>query len=298
VFGAGIRVRVSPPGADEFDAVGGHGGARYFEALGITVLQGRDFSWRDDTRTPRVAIVNDVLARRVWPHGGGSGETLVVDGTAYTVIGVVADAQYYAAGESPRPQVFFSYWQPPSADPFLNDSRMLVRVAGNPASMMTVLRRAVATADENVPISEDHPLSERVRYVYQPVRLAQSLLVTLAALALVLTAVGLYGLLAFVVTQRTREIGIRMALGASRADIVTLVLQQSVSMTLVGVAIGLGGAWAASQFTASLLYGVTAHDTMAFVAAPIILGIVTLAATMIPARRASRVSASNVVRYE
>jgi predicted permease len=298
VFGAGIRVRVSPPGAAEFDAVGGHGGARHFETLGIMVLQGRDFSWRDDTRAPRIVIVNEVLARRVWPQGGGSGETLVIDGTVYTVIGVVADAQYYAAGESPRAQVFFSYWQPPSGDLFLNDSRMLVRVAGNAAAMMTVLRRAVATVDENVPISEDHPLSERVRYVYQPVRLAQSLLVSLAVLALILTAVGLYGLLAFVVTQRTREIGIRMALGARRADVMTLVLQQSVSTTLVGVAIGLGGAWTASQLTASLLYGVTAHDTTAFVAAPIILGVVTLAATMIPARRASRVSASNVVRCE
>ena len=298
VFGAGIRVRVSPPVGGEFDAVGGHGGARHFETLGVAVLEGRDFSWQDDTRAPSVVIVNEVLARRVWPQGRGAGETLVVDGRAYAVIGIVADAQYYASGDAPRAQVFFSYWQPPSGDPFLNDSRMLVRVAADPGPMMPALRRAVVSADPNVPISEDHPLSERVRYVYQPVRLAQSLLVSLAALALALTAVGLYGLLAFIVTQRTREIGIRMALGARRADIVALVLRQSVAMTAIGVVAGLVGARSASQLTASLLYGVAAHDTAAFIAAPMILAMVALAATLIPARRASRVSALNVVRCE
>ena len=300
VFGAGVRVRISPPAkrSDEFDALGGHGGARHFETLGVALLEGRDFSWQDDFRAPYVVIVNSVLATRVWPQGRGVGQTLLVDGRPYTLIGIVADAQYYATGESPRAQVFFSYWQPPSSDAFLNDSRMVIRVGGDPAAMMPALRRAIAAADPNVPISEDHPMRERVRHVYQPVRLAQSLLVSLAVLAVVLTAIGLYGLLAFMVTHRAREIGIRMALGAGRGDIVALVVRQSASMTVLGIGIGVIAAWSASKLTASLLYGVTAHDTVAFAAAPAILAIVALTATLIPARRASRVSAMNVVRYE
>jgi predicted permease len=300
MFGAGIRVSIAAPAdrGGELDAIGGHGGARHFETLGLELLEGRDFSWRDDLRAPGIVIVNDVLAKRVWPQGRGVGDTLVVDGRPCTVIGIVADAQYYAAGESPRAQVFFSYWQPPSGDAFLNDSRMLVRVAGDPAAMMPALRRAVASADPNVPISEDHPLRERVRYVYQPVRLAQSLLVSLAVLALVLTAVGVYGVLAFFVTQRTREIGIRMALGAGRANIAALVLRQSATMTAFGIAIGIAGAWSASRLTATLLYGVAAHDATAFIGAPMLITVVALAATLIPARKASGVSAMNVVRYE
>jgi hypothetical protein len=245
-----------------------------------------------------VAIVNDVLARRVWPQSSAVGQPVVLDGVSHTVIGVVPDTQYYAAGEAPRPQVFLSYWQPHSDDPFLNDSRTLLRVAGDATQMMPAIHRAIASVDPNVPLSENYPLRDRVDYMFQPVRLARMVLVGFAGLAVLLSAVGLYGVLAFSVAQRRREIGVRVALGANPSRIARLVLREGAMVTSAGNAAGVAGAWVWSRLLPALLYGVDARDPLAFAVATLLIGAAAAVACVIPARRAARVPAAVALRCD
>src|SRR5205085_5540749 len=129
----------------------------YFKTLGVALIEGRDFTDHDTLDAPRVAIVNDVLAHNLWPASSPVGKSVYVNGLPYSVIAVARDAQFYASGEPVREQIFLSYWQPLNADPFLNDSRMVVRTSGDPAPLMATIRRAIAAVDPSVPISEDQP---------------------------------------------------------------------------------------------------------------------------------------------
>jgi putative ABC transport system permease protein len=158
--------------------------------------------------------------------------------------------------------------------------------------------RAAALTDPAVPISEAHSLRERVAYMFQPVRVARLLLTSAAVLALVLCAVGLYGVLAFSVSERTREIGLRVAIGATGRQIGLLVMKDAATVIGVGIAAGLAGAWYATQLVSSLLFGVDARDSGAFVAAPLVIGIVAALAVWIPARRAMRVSPLTALRVD
>jgi ABC-type antimicrobial peptide transport system permease subunit len=174
----------------------------------------------------------------------------------------------------------------------------MVRVAGDPAALLPSIRRAAAAVDPNVPISEAHPVRERVQYTYQPVRFARTLIGGFAFLALVLSAVGVYGVLAFSVVQRTRELAIRLALGATRVGVASMVLREGAVMTIIGVALGIAGAWSSSRLIASFLYGIQTNDMIAFVAGPVMLAGVAVVACVIPARRAARVSASAALRCD
>jgi ABC-type antimicrobial peptide transport system permease subunit len=273
-------------------------GARYFETIGVPLLAGRDFTDGDTATAPRVVIVNDVLATTLLASKPAIGDSLFVNGAPHTIIGVARDAQFYVAGESPRPMIFLSYWQSSARDTFANDSRMLVRVAGDPAAAIPALRRAVAAVDPNVPISETHSIRERVRFAYQPVRFARTMISGFAFLALVLSAIGVYGVLAFSVLQRTRELAIRLALGATRLEVASMVLREGALMTLIGVLAGVAGAWGSSRLIATFLYGIQPTNAIAFVAGPLLLAGVAMAACVIPARRAARVSASAALRCE
>jgi predicted permease len=276
----------------------GHTGANYFKTLGVPLIEGRDFSDHDTLDAPRVAIVNEVLARQLWPSTSPVGETVYVNGQPLTVIAVARDAQFYSSGEPVRTQIFLSYWQPLSADPFVNDARMIVRTSGDPAALMAPIRRAIAAVDAAVPVNEDQPLTERVSYTYQTVRFARTMMVGFAILALVLSAVGVYGVLAFSVSQRTRELAIRSALGATRGEVASLVLRDAVTMIAVGVTIGVGAAWMSSHFIATFLYGIDPRNLAAFVVGPIVLVAVSFVASFAPVRRAAAVSASTALRYE
>ena len=157
----------------------------------MRLIEGREFTGQDREGAPPVAIVNDVLARRLSPDRPAAGMTIAAAGRSLTVVGVVNDAQYYVSGDAPRPQVFVSYWQSPAQDTFMNDSRTSIRVTGDPAAMMPQIRSAIAAVDPAVPVSEAHPLRERVAYMFQPVRMARMMLTASAVLALGLCAVGL-----------------------------------------------------------------------------------------------------------
>lgn len=276
----------------------GNVGAKYFATMGVPLIEGRDFTDRDDASAPRVAVINDVVATRLFAASSPLGRTVYVSGVAHEVIAVSRDAQFYAAGERRRGQVFTSYWQPLSNDAFVNDSRMMVRFAADPAPLLEPVQRAIAAVDRDVPISEVAPLRDRIRYNYQGVRLARTMMVGFAVLAVALSAVGVYGVLAFSVLQRTRELAIRSALGARRVEVARLVLRDGILMTAIGVAIGLGAAWGGSRFIAGFLYGIDPGDTAAYVIGPLLLAAVSLVASVVPARRAANVSASAALRTE
>jgi putative ABC transport system permease protein len=302
LLGAGALARVSVDATTPADlrqeTLLGHGGAKYFETVGVPLVEGRDFSDRDTLDAPRVTILNEVIASRLFGSSPAVGNTLYVNGQPHDIIGVARDAQFYAAGEAPRAQIFLSYWQPLNADAFANDARMMVRVNGDPGPMMDSIRRAITAVDPNVPIAEDAPLRDRVRYNYQGVHLARTMMVGFAILAVALSAVGVYGVLAFSVAQRTREMAIRFALGATRGEVARLVLRDAAIMTTVGLALGVTAAWSSSRFLGSFLYGLDPNDAGAFVAGPLVLIAVAVIASAVPARRAADVSASAALRYE
>ena len=300
IFSAGVNVEAAVPGRRDHTvtAISNAVGPRYFSSLGTEVIAGREFLDQDRSGAPAVAIVNDVLAKTLWGDQPASGMTIVVNDRPLTVVGVVRDAQYYVAGDAPRPQLFTSYWQPAGADNFQNDSRTFIRVAGDAAAMVPAVLRAAALEDPAVPVSETHPLRERVAYMFQPVRVARLLLTSAAVLALVLCAVGLYGVLAFSVTDRTREIGLRVAMGATRRQIGLLVMKDAMTVIAAGVGAGLIGAWYSTQLVSSLLFGVDSRDAGAFLIAPVVIAGVAALASYLPARRATRVSPLAALRVD
>jgi predicted permease len=284
---------------DAYQTASNEVGPRYFETMWISVLEGREFNERDRQDAPRVAIVNETLALRFWPGGSAVGRALVVDGLEYEVAGVVKNAQYYNVSEQPRPFLYLDYWQQDNTtNTFSEDSRTTVRVAGDPATMLLLIRKEIAAVNPDVPISEDRPLTEWLDYSFQPVRVASTMLICFGALALFLSALGLYGVLAFTVSQRTREIAIRIALGAERSDVARLVVREGALLALAGAALGLIAAFASARFLASLLYGVLPYDPLTFLVGPVVLVGVALLASYLPARRAMRVDPMVALRYE
>jgi putative ABC transport system permease protein len=198
--------------------------------------------------------------------------------------------------ESPQPFLYLPYLQNTTRSQI--DARFVVRVAGEPKTMLPLLRRAIVALDPNVPISEDVPLTQQVNAVYMPVMLTSTVLTYAGLLALFLSMIGLYGVLAFAVSQRTREIGIRMALGAERFDVLRLVARQGLSLALTGVGFGLVASFAATRLVKSLLYGVSPTDPLTFVLIAVLLLFVALLACWLPARRATKVDPMVALRYE
>jgi putative ABC transport system permease protein len=297
---AGIWIPSRPPERteDAFHVATAKIGPSFFKTIGASLVEGREFGEQDGKLAPRVVIVNEALARRFWPDGQVVGETLVVDGEPREVVGVVRLAAYHNLTERPSPYLFLNYWQSETANLWDGDARLHVRVAGDPAAMLGMLRREIAAVDPNVPISEDHPLTLRLEHTFKALRVARAMLTGVGSLAVLLSAIGLYGGLAYNVARRTREIAIRIALGADRGTVAGLVLGQGARLTIAGVAIGLTGAFIASRFLSSLLYGVNPHDRLTFVAVPITLCAVALLASYIPARRAIRVDPMIALRSE
>lgn len=269
---------------------------RFCETLKIPLLEGREFNEGDRPGAPRVTVINETLARRLWPEVSALERALILRDQPYQVVGVSKDAQLLNALESPQPFLYLPYLQNntrPQIDP-----RFVVRVAGEPQTMLPLLRRAIVALDPNVPISEDVPLTQQVNAVYMPVLLTSAVLTYAGLLALFLSMLGLYSMLAFTVSQRTREIGIRMALGAERLDVVRLVVTQGLRLAVAGVGIGLLVSFTAARLVKSLLYGVSATDPVTFALIAVLLLFVALLACWLPARRATKVDPMVALRYE
>lgn len=272
-------------------------GPRFFKILGVRPVAGREFDQRDGAAAPAVVIVNQAMAERLWPGGSALGHQVVVGAVPSQVIGVVPNMQYRFAGQSAVPFVYQSYWQA-GADRSSTESVTHILVSGDPRAMLPEIRRVIAGVDPDMPVSEDRALVDRLRLEYQPVRFAGTLLVWFGALAMFLSAFGLFGVLAFRVAERTREIGVRVALGAAPGQVAGLVLRRGVVLAGCGVAVGIVAALASVRLLSSLLYGVPLGDAKAFAAASALLVIVALAASYLPARRATRLDPILALRHD
>jgi putative ABC transport system permease protein len=273
-------------------------GPRYFKTLGVPVVEGREFDERDTATTPRRAIVNETLARRVWPRGGAAGSVVRIDGEPVEIVGVVKSAQYVSVFAEPQAVAYFNYWQQDSTADWSHDSRTQVRVAGEAAAMIPTVLSVIASVDPDVPISEARPLSALLDDSFADLRAARTTFLTFGALTLMLGAIGLYGALAFAVGQRRREIAIRLALGATRPGVGTLVLRQGAVVVLLGLAVGLAISLSAGRVLAHMLYGVSPRDPLTFLAGPSILVAVALLAIWLPARRAMAMDPTAALRAE
>jgi predicted permease len=265
----------------------------FFETLGIPIVRGRAFHDRDAQSGRQSVVVDQVLAARLWPDTDPIGQTLFVQGKPHEVIGVAQYKGVRRGGVAPGACLF-------RADLAFaaRSGRMLVRVNGDSRTMLPLLRQEIVAVDPDVAISEALPLSRLIENMYAEVPLAMRVVGYAGGLGLLLTAIGLYGVLALAVGQRTREIGVRMALGARVPSILGLILREGIALALAGIAVGLTSAIVLSRLLTRFLYGITPNDPVTYGVATLLVGGVALAACAIPAWRAARVDPMVALRYE
>ncbi|HKV40423.1 MAG TPA: ABC transporter permease [Blastocatellia bacterium] len=274
--------------------------AGYFETMGIPLLAGREFTEQDSATTPGVIVINQKAAGSFWPGENPIGKQILLPGSAktvatLTVVGVTADVRQSNLTRQPKPEIFLNYNQANLAWPFVT---LVVRTSSNPAAMLGPLRTMAQSVDRNVPVYRGATMDELLSRSIAAHRTYTLLLGIFAMLALVLAAVGIYGLVSYSVAQRTHEIGIRMALGAERQKILRMMLRQGLTLAIAGTLIGLAGGIAATRVLAHLTPGVIPGDWITLAATPAILLAVSVAAILAPARRATRVEPNIALRCE
>jgi putative ABC transport system permease protein len=279
------NVRAATPGA--------------FRALGIPLRRGRLFDERDNESGMPVLLVNETMAAQVWPNEDPLGKRISFDDTKdpkarwYTVVGVVGDVRHEALAEEAGSEAYWPQFQDP-----ISSATLVVRGTGDPGGLTGPIREAVRALDPDLPLDKVATLSDVVSASLAQSRFKAVLLALFAGLALVLALVGVYGVVSYSVTQRTHELGIRMALGARREQVLGLVVRQGMTQVLIGLALGLVLAWFASRFLAGQIYGLSATDPLTFVAVPLGLAAVALVANYLPARRATRVDPLVALRQD
>jgi putative ABC transport system permease protein len=275
----------------------------YFGAVGAQLLRGRLFTASDDQDHPGVIIVNEAFVRRFFPHEDALGRRIRPSPPAriwgdqrpasFEIVGIARDIKSAGLKAEAEP----TYYVPASQSP-LQDMTILVRTEGDPSDLVPALRSTVTSIDPNQPIATVNTMEKIVSDSIAQPRLHMVLMGLFGALALLLAAVGIYGLLSFSVTQRTQEIGIRMALGATWQDVMTLVLKNGMALVVIGELLGLAGAFALTRLMRGLLFGVGTTDGFVFVVVVIVLSVVAFAACYIPARRATKVDPLAALRCE
>jgi predicted permease len=267
----------------------------YLQAMGTRLVQGRDFIAQDEEDSAQVALINETFARQFFPGKNPLGQQFSLgraDGAKVQVVGVVEDGKYANLNENGMPYVVRPLWQYGSGA-----TSVIVRTDGDLPALMAATRRELQQLDAHLPVAAT-TLVEKLSLPLLPARLTASLLGGFGLLALALVAIGIYGVMSYGVTQRTHEIGVRMALGAQKADVIKLVIGQGVRLTLIGIALGLLAALAVTRLMKSLLFGVSATDPLTFVGVAGLLLIVTLLACWLPARRATQVDPLVALRHE
>jgi putative ABC transport system permease protein len=260
----------------------------YFNLMRIGLVEGRDFTERDDSKSPSVVIINEAFAERFYQGQEPIGRKLRLweEGPGLTVIGVVKDVKYRRLDETPRPYFYLPMQQ--AWEPF-RSIQLHVRTQGPPLQLLPELQRELRSADPRVHAFEVFTLDDYIGEARFAQKIGATLLGVLGTLALLLAALGLFSVMAYSVSQRTQEIGIRMALGAQMLDVFRPILGQALKLAIVGVAVGLVLSLALTRLIASQLLGVSATDPLTFVAVSCLLCAVALAASIIPARRATKV---------
>ncbi|HEY1499616.1 MAG TPA: ABC transporter permease [Acidobacteriaceae bacterium] len=269
-------------------------GPQFFSTLGIPILAGREFTDADHQGALGVAIVNETLAQRYMKGASPIGHTLGQGKGQVTIVGLVRDNKYTSADEEPTPMAWYCYLQ----DPNVANLDVEVRAAGDPLTLLPAIRREVQAIDPNAPLQKPAVLSAQFEETYLMPTLFARLGAFFGGLAALLVAVGLYGTLAYRVSRRTLEIGVRMALGAARRQVLWMILEDSLLLIAAGLAVGLPLAWFGSKLMASMLYNLPAHDPISFVAAGVGVLVVSLAAALLPARRAAGVEPMQALRNE
>jgi len=270
-----------------------------FASLGIPALRGRDFEEHDGEPGARWVIINEALARQQFPGENPVGRRLRIEqeGAPHTILGVVGNVREAGLDREPFPEIYFPYSEV-AAPATLGDATLVVRTVVPPASLASDVRVAVRSVDPGLPVHQVETMEDVISKSLAGRRLNLWLLGIFAGIALVLSAAGLYGVISYLVAQRTREIGVRIALGAQTRDVVGLVMRQGARLTAVGIALGLLGALLFTRFLESLIYGGSARDPLTFIAIAALLAIVALLATWIPAERAACVDPLLAIRQE
>jgi putative ABC transport system permease protein len=273
---------------DDFRRINQH----YFSAMKIPLLRGRNFTEQEVRQGAKVVIVSDLLVQQVFPNEEPLGKRLVMSmgNQPFEIIGVVGDIRHRALESEPRPAMYL-----PTYDGWMN---VVIRTQGNPGNLAAAVRKEVREIDPDQPVAAVKTMDQWLETAVAAPRYRTTLLGLFALLALVLASTGIYGVMSYSVTQRTHEIGVRMALGARQIDVLKLVVRQGMLLVLLGVALGLVGAVALTRVMSSLLFGVTAKDPLTFGVVAMLLALVAFVACFIPARRATKVDPLVALRYE
>jgi putative ABC transport system permease protein len=269
----------------------------YFRVMSIPIVKGRGFTEQDHFDAPTVVIINESFERLYFPDEEPIGKRVISpassDGIPMTIVGVAGDVRNGGPEDEPRPEFYYSYFQNPIRFMF-----MAIRTAAEPSGLIPAIRREIWSEDNDLPLANISTLEQLLSKTIAQRRFNLLLLGLFSGLALVLAVVGIYGVVSYAVTQRTHEIGIRLALGAQQGDVRKLVIRQGMIPVVVGIAIGLSGALALTRLMKSLLFGVSATDPLTFVGLSLLLIVVALAACWIPARRATKVDPLLALRHE
>jgi len=267
----------------------------WFDSMKIRLVEGRDFDWHDDSTSPKVMIVNQEFVRRFLANRNVIGRKVRGWGEWFTIVGVAKDSKYHRVTENPQP-----YFYIPIRQIFRPEYGLTfhMRTPGSVSEAIAALRRETAAIDPALTIFDAEPMTEYVAASLFGAKITASLLGVLGGVGLLLAAMGLYGTLAYSVAQRSREFGIRQALGAQPHDILGLILRESGKLTLSGMAAGLSLAAVSTRIVASQIYGISSLDPLTYGTVVLLLGAVAFAASYIPARRARRVDPMVALRYE
>lgn len=275
-------------------------GPRFFETLHIPMLYGRAIDERDLPSSPAVAVINQAFRNQFFPHSNPIGQHLssgsVFEPPGFEIVGVVADSRFLDVREAARPMAFFSAWQGKMVTRYAGT--LLIATNGTPDSVLPQVRRVLHSIDSRLPILDTRTLDEQVRHSFAPQQKIAGLCAVFSVLALLLAAVGVYGSTAYLVARRTSEMGIRMALGAQRGDVLWMVLRENLIVVSAGLLAGLPAAFAATRLIKSLLFGVPLTDPLAIALALVLISGAGLAAAYLPARRATKIDPLAALRYE
>jgi putative ABC transport system permease protein len=270
----------------------------YFEAMRIPIRKGRLFDEHDGAHAVPVVIINETMARKFWRNQDALGRRMQYhhDGPWIQIVGIVADVRQMGLNELPRQEMYFPYWQ--AEQNWMVPRDLAIRTAGDPLALVASVKRTIASIDHDQPTSDIKTMDQWLDEEVASRQIQTTLLGSFAALALILACVGIYGVLAYVVTQRTQEIGLRVALGADSSSIFRAVARQGMSLAGTGIALGVAASLAVSRLLQSLLFDVKPTDPATYLAASVVFDVVALLACYIPARRAAKVDPLVALRYE